>query len=145
MPQFVAQARNLSGLDDMVSGYLECAEFADLDEKDSRKPIRGWSRDAKRKAARAVKQFLDSVSESDLNVYREGYGPRGESHGYSADECIGHDIWYDSQGHGVGFYDRATHKDSSEFRAACERLSAAARNLRLHEVWRGSSGWLHLY
>lgn len=136
MPVFVAQHLP-DGLDDFVSGYLECAEFTFSDTDDNgqeiKRPIRGWSRAAIIKAKEDCKRFMTDNAAL-LAQYGEHYTG---SHGYNSDQCAGHDFWYTRCGHGVGFSDRG---EEPCFQA----LDDIASKWREVDVYRSDSAWLHL-
>jgi len=132
MPVFEHKA-DLSNLDSIVAGYLECAEFT-MDEELQALADVEWSDNAESIAAERVAQFLAVVGESHIAAYREQYTP---SHGYDIEQCLGHDIWYTSNGHGVGFWDRGLGDLG-------ERLTTASKAIRSHDVYAGDEGLLYL-
>lgn len=135
MPQFIQQATNTRDVSDIVAGFLEAAEFADLPDEDAGKHIAGWTREAKAKATKAVQAFLQAADAADIEAYHENY-PGNEQ--WSDDQVLGHDIWYSTQGHGVGFFDRGDHP-------CFDRLQDVARKVgREYCIYRTRNGWLHL-
>lgn len=85
---------NESTLQEIVAGYLACAEWADREEGSSAR----FTKAAKRKAFADCQAFVDSAGEQLVNQALT-------QPGYSASR-FGHDFWLDRCGHGCGFWDR---------------------------------------
>lgn len=130
MPEFIAE-HVPSGLDEFLTGYLECAEWLLPEEEDGklldRSKVRGFTRKAIRSAKEDCEAFI-KANAADLEAYEEITG-RPMSH-------AGHDFWLTRNSHGAGFWDRGAGEVG-------ERLSKAARVYGEcnASVWRG---WIYL-
>jgi hypothetical protein len=87
-----------SGLSEVISGFLEACEFTsnDYDQEPSEwEGAESWSPQARQKAAEVC------------NAFRNAAGADYEAVKAHMDETtIGHNVWYDAVGAGVGFWDR---------------------------------------
>lgn len=128
-------AAALEGLDDMLRGYLACAEWLMRDELDVegtgrvREGIaRGWTRESLKRAESDCAEFL-ADNAVDLEAYQTTTGRDMES--------AGHDFFLTRNGHGAGFWDRGD--------APClDRLSAAARAAGECDAELSRNGWMRL-
>jgi hypothetical protein len=98
MPQFIA-SHIPPGLDEFTSGYFEAAEFTDVTRDHGISPdkVRGWSRRAIAEGVASCKAFQEHNREA-LELYQQETGRDLRE--------AGHDLWYTSNGHGVGLWDR---------------------------------------
>jgi hypothetical protein len=115
-------------IDEMVAGYIKCALFTadeDLIPPKSGQfddsPYRPDVSDEMRAEARAVCEAFYKANAADLTTY-------------DADDA-GIDLWFDRNGHGVGFWE-ADHCTEEEG----ERLSNAARKLGARSIYRDDGG-----
>lgn len=124
MPEFIPE-HTPQGLDDFTTGYLKAVEWL-LPEETNREKIRGFTRDAIKKAKEDCADF-QKANATDLELYQE---LRGKGLEYA-----GHDFYLSRCGHGAGFFDR---DDDPVF----NRLQAAAKvyNSVYHEVYHG---WIY--
>jgi hypothetical protein len=105
-----------------------------FDENYSAEDLTDAARDQFRKN---VVKFLELASETDLAHYRENK-TIDPSQGTVGD-YLGHDIWLDSQGHGVGFWDRD--ELAQDVR---DRLSEVADELGEQHIYAGDDGRIHI-
>jgi hypothetical protein len=93
---------------DFLRGYFAAAEWllpTDTGEPENdmdRDKIRGWSRQAIKQMKADCRAFW-SANRKALDEYCE---LRGSPHGYTAEQCAGHDFYLSREGHGAGFFDR---------------------------------------
>ena len=136
MPQFYPDF-SPSGLSDFATGYLECAEWTDLESLSERwleetgtemPEIQGWSPDAIKQAVDDCTAFESSNAE-DLATY---YAISGRNEG-----SAGHDFWLSRNGHGAGYFDRGNDP-------VFDRLQSAARTWSSRDVYVSDSGHLEL-
>lgn len=95
-------------LREVVRGYLECAEWCDINSDhqddlpdDWREQWQGWSGASLYAAADDCRDFLNQLSAAVSNLDDYWAGDRS----YTA-EHFGHDFWLTRNGHGAGFWDR---------------------------------------
>ncbi len=86
-------------LDRMISGYTECAEWADCGP-DHETNGHDWAGEVLERMETDCKAFIAACGEPLLDALAE-LAPN-----YS-DERFGHDFWLTRNGHGAGFWDRA--------------------------------------
>ena len=136
MSIFKSAARPNTGYG-VVKGILQAAEFADLDEEDKHKHIRGWTKASLKKAKALAYDFRCIAGSYMIDLALVEYEKIASCCDYTAQEALGHDIWFSCQGHGVGFGDR----DGKNIQA----LQPAALTMRhRYEVFRMPNGWLRL-
>lgn len=127
---------SLDALEEMASGYLEAAQFTTDPSPGSGEyqpdvynvPEATWRQaraDVSRFLAECVK--IDAMAPSWLDGSLDGVDAYLDSQ--ESLQAIGRDIWYTSQGHGVGFWDRRTHVDTEATPYALDVFDKAARNL----------------
>ncbi len=131
----------------IASGIIQCAIFADKPEGSNPRV----TRQAKQQAEMLASQFVGIIGDVTLLEIEEAY----HSHGYgSHPDCgsvmpwlvaCGHDVWFTSQGHGTGFWDREELKfdcDGDTIDLA-DRLTEACTKLR-HVEPAFYRGWFYL-
>lgn len=116
----------------ILAGYICAALFSENDESDET----------------GGQPFDRNYDESDIhpetriamrNDCRSFYADNGLLIGLSgmALEDVGINFWFDRQGHGVGFEDRADETDDDTKKHARRELSEAAREWRPYHLWVG--------
>ena len=117
-------------LEAIRDGYLEAVLFGESDDDES--PLdqnynTGDFGDKSSALALArVQEFIGKAAPADVKAYLLERGP----------DCLGHDIYYSSAGHGVGFFCR----DLGE---AGDRLQDMGRAITWNHVW-AESGKVHI-
>lgn len=103
----------------IVEGYITACLWSSVDQDDEGLEIFydefEPSSQLKGEARHLCGLFYDA-NESDCNLFAEQYTPSGE---YDIWECLGHDLWLTSAGHGVGFWDRGLDELGERLTQAC--------------------------
>jgi len=85
------------------SGIIQCALFADKPEGTN--PM--VTKQAYKAAETIAREFVGVIGVDLLNDVVEAYDwVNVERPEFTPAQCIGHDVWFTMQGHGVGFWDR---------------------------------------
>ena len=80
--------------------------------------------------------FYDE-NEKDCTLFAQQYQP---SQGHDVWECLGHDLWLTSAGHGVGFWDRGLGELGERLTAACSYVRPYAHR----EIYLGDDDLIYL-
>jgi len=100
MPEYQPLARLPHGLDAFTRAYLECAEWAGLDEEAEEalelSVSPKWDLDTIKRVTEECAQFQADCADALETAYETGYTP----------EQAGHDFHLTRNGHGAGFWDR---------------------------------------
>lgn len=122
-------------------GYAVAALWSSTDETEEGKPldeeydISDLDVDTSINMHRECDEFCDQNLTLVLE-YVERRGVECRAHGYSAWECVGHDLWLTRNGHGVGFWDRGLGELG-------DKLTEAARAAGERTLYAGSDGQLY--
>ena len=109
-------------LEKIVTGYIVAMLWSscethptsgdDLESLEDFEP----SQELKEKALEICTEFYNK-NESDCILFSEQYQP---SQNFDVWECLGHDLWLTSAGHGVGFWDRGLSELGDRLTEACK-------------------------
>lgn len=124
------------------SGIIECALFADKPEGSNPRVTRQAIQAAEAIAAQFVGIVGDELMNQAVGAYDWVNVERPE---FTPTQCIGHDIWFTLQGHGMGFWDRDFLKQDKygEDITLGQTLTEACRKLK-HVEPLFYRGWLYI-
>lgn len=123
--------QNRIDINSLVSGYLECALFADSPDNETAVDFtfENISRDMLKKSYADCERFFDSLHIQSVFSQRPDY------------HAIGIDFWYTRNGHGTGFWDnyKKTYDDNT-----AELLTDIATSFGECYLYLGDNGKLYI-
>lgn len=108
-------------IDKIVQGYVTACLWSSVDQDDEGNETFfdefEPSSQLKGEASHLCALFYDA-NEIDCKLFAEEYQPSQE---HDVWECLGHDLWLTSAGHGVGFWDRGLNELGERLTKACQQ------------------------
>ena len=108
-------------VDKIVKGYIDACLWSSVEQDGEGNEVSldeyELSTQLKGEAGHLCGLFYDQ-NDSDCNLFAEQYQL---SQGHDVWECLGHDLWLTSQGHGVGFWDRGLEELNERLTQACQQ------------------------
>jgi len=108
-------------INEIVAGYITACLWSSVDQDDEGNETFydefDPSSQLKGEANYLCALFYDA-NEADCNLFAEQYQP---SQDHNVWECLGHDLWLTSAGHGVGFWDRGLGELGERLTEACQQ------------------------
>jgi hypothetical protein len=123
MPEFAINGKtdpSFTDLPKFTQGYIEAAFFTSQDDIGD-KGFSDVSKDALKQIVELCSGFA-AANQADIDLLTDDGGPDG---GYD-EMAAGRDLWFTSNGHGVGYWDRGFSGEAAE---AAERLTSASAEL----------------
>ena len=161
MPQFILNKESSGGhpfysLNEFARGYVEAMFFTNGDTGDERENLlNDWGVEKlTRKAVAAIADYCATFERDNADLLAKAYGKTmpartigdgslPDSHRPAWDydaPAAGRDLWFTTQGHGVGYWDR----DCLEVDSLGDLLSEAAKKAGECYVT-AYRGWIHFY
>lgn len=102
-------------IEDIISGYIEAMLWAETDDEDTPLDANYTEDDISAETMQRIREVCSRFYASVEGLECQYIG--GGQSGYTTEQCLGHDLWLTSRGHGTGFWedDRwSTTDDSAE-------------------------------
>lgn len=131
-------------IDNFTRGFLTAALFNETDNSDpsggdpldSNYDLYDFSMKSLKKAVQICNKFKEDNADLLAKADYSDLSTRFPE--YTEDDCAGHDLWFSSNGHGVGFFDRGFTETTGD------ALQEAARAIGGFDVVIGDNGLLYL-
>lgn len=102
-------------LQEFLNGYIDALLWSSTTDGGESLEFYNLSPEALAKCKADCLAFMEAAA-SDLALYATTYQP---AHGFTVDECAGHDFWLTRCGHGAGFWDRGLGDLGDRLTALC--------------------------